>query len=65
MGRFDMNLGEISRHLGIYLSMVRQDLQNMPHRYQLCVELRGGYVEDVGAKQEYRTRAENNFANHY
>ena len=47
-----MKLGEISRYLGIYLSMVRQDLQDMPHRYQICVELVGGYVEDVGAKQD-------------
>ena len=28
--------------------MVRQDMQDMLHRCQLCVEIRGGYVEDVG-----------------
>ena len=44
-GVFDM----ISGYLGIYLAMVRQDLKDMLHRCQLCVEIRGGYVEDVGA----------------
>ena len=29
--------------------IVRQDIQDMLHRCQLCVEIRGGYVEDVGA----------------
>ena len=38
----------IRGYLGIYLAMVRQDLQDMLHRCQLCVEIRGGYVEDVG-----------------
>ena len=29
--------------------MVSQDMQDMLHRCQLCIEIRGGYVEDVGA----------------
>ena len=29
--------------------MVRQDKQDMLHRYQLCVDISGGYVENVGA----------------
>ena len=44
---FRAYLTRISRYLGIYLAMVRQDLQDMLHRCQLCVEIRGGYVEDV------------------
>ena len=44
-GVFDMNYMIFS----IYLAMVRQDLQDMLHRCQLCVEIRGGYVEDEGA----------------
>ena len=35
--------------LGNYLAMVRQHIQDMLHCCQLCVEIRGGYVEDVGA----------------
>ena len=35
--------------LGNHLAMVRQDKQDMLHRYQLCVEISGGYVENVGA----------------
>ena len=46
---FRAYLTRISRYLGIYLAMVRQDLQDMLHRCQLCVEIRGGYVEDVDA----------------
>ena len=46
---FRAYLTRISRYLGIYLAMVRQDLQDMLHRCQLCVETRGGYVEDVDA----------------
>ena len=34
-----------------YLAVVSQDMQNMLHRCQLCVEIRGGYVEDVGAQK--------------
>ena len=36
--------------LGNYLAMLRWDMQDMLHRCQLaCDEIRGGYVEDVGA----------------
>ena len=31
--------------------MVSQDMQDMLHRCQLCVEIRGGYDEDVGAQK--------------
>ena len=34
---------------GNYLAMVRQDIQDMVHRCQICIEIRGGYVADVGA----------------
>ena len=36
---------------GNILAMVRQDMQDMLHSCQLCVEIRGGYVEDVGAQK--------------
>ena len=49
---FRAYLTRISRYLGIYLAMVRQDLQDMLHRCQLCVEIRGGYVEDVDALKD-------------
>ena len=39
----------ISGYLGIYLAMVGQDLQDILHCCHVCVEIRGGYVEDVGA----------------
>ena len=39
----------ISGYLGIYLAMVRQDLQDILHCCHVCVKIRGGYVEDVGA----------------
>ena len=31
--------------------MVRQDNHDMLHRFQICIEIRVGYVEDVGAQQ--------------
>ena len=37
--------------VGNYLAMVSQLMQDMLHRCQLCVEIRGGYVEDVGAQK--------------
>ena len=30
--------------LGNYLAMVRQDMQDMLHRCQPCIEIRGGYI---------------------
>ena len=30
-----------------YLAMVMQDIQDMLHRCQICIEIRGGYVIDV------------------
>ena len=39
----------ISWYVGMYLAMVRQDLQDILHCCHVCVEIRGGYVEDVGA----------------
>ena len=39
----------INGYFGKYLAMVRQDMQDMLLRCHLCVEMRVGYVEDVGA----------------
>ena len=38
---------------GNYLAMVRRDIQDMLHRCQICIEIRGGYVEDVGAWKDH------------
>ena len=38
--------------LGNYLDMVIQDIQNMIHCCQFCVEIRGGYVEEVDAYKD-------------
>ena len=42
--------------------MVMQDIQDMLHRCQICIEIRGGYVIDVGASKDY---GKNNHTNHY
>ena len=44
-----VHLTLINGCLGTYLAMVRQDMQDMLHCCQLCTEIRGGYVDDVGA----------------
>ena len=40
---------DINECLGIYLTMVRKDVQDILHRCHICVEIRSGYVEDAGA----------------
>ena len=52
--RLDDHSGVYIRHelmdvLGnLQLAMVRQDMQDVLHRCQLCVEISGGYVENTG-----------------
>ena len=33
--------------------MMRQDIQDMLHRCQICIEIRDGYVEDVGEWKDH------------
>ena len=43
------SFGRIWDELRDVWAMVRQDMQDMLHRCQLCIEIRSGYVEDVVA----------------